>query len=188
MNANRRGPWRVLCAAAALMLGSADVLADQTYLREADAPRAMFPAATEVERGALDLTEAEVKTVSQTLARRVDSTHYPYINVRKNGTLLGTIFVLDVVGQSRPITFAVAVTPDGAVSDMEVMVYREPQGEQIQEARFRRQFNGKRLKDPIALGRDVDAISGATISSRAATYAVRKGLALSETLRARRAP
>ncbi len=185
----KRTTQRLLVTAVfALVFAASDVGADQTFLKEADAPKAMFPTATSVERGTLDLTETEVKTLSQTLARRIDSARYPFIAVRKDGQLLGTIFVLDVVGQSRPITFAVAVTPDGAVTDMEVLVYREPQGEQIQEARFRRQFNGKRLKDPVALGRDIDAISGATISSRAATYAVRKGLALSEILRARHTP
>ena len=62
---------------------------------------------------------------------------------------------------------------------------REPQGEQIKEARFRRQFAGKRLKDPITLGKDVDVISGASISSRSATYAARKALWLAEIARSR---
>ena len=61
----------------------------------------------------------------------------------------------------------------------------EPQGEAIQEKRFRRQFVGKRSKDPITLDKDIDAISGATISSRSATFAARKGLLLAEVLRGR---
>jgi hypothetical protein len=35
------------------------------------------------------------------------------------------------------------------------------------------------------LGKDIDAISGATISSRSASYAARKALALFEVLRSR---
>jgi Na+-translocating ferredoxin:NAD+ oxidoreductase RnfG subunit len=98
---------------------------------------------------------------------------------------LGFIFILDVVGESQPITFAIGVTAEGALEDVQVMVYREPQGEAIQEKRFRRQFVGKRVNDPITLDKDIDAISGATISSRSATFAARKGLLLAEVLRGR---
>ena len=70
-------------------------------------------------------------------------------------------------------------------ADVQVMVYREPQGEAIHEKRFRKQFVGKRSKDPITLDKDIDAISGATISSRSATFAARKGLLLAEVVRDR---
>jgi electron transport complex protein RnfG len=164
------------------------VSADSAFLREPDAARAMFPDSTAAERRSLDLNEAELKALSQSLGRRVDLAHYTYLDVRRQNEAVGTIFILDVVGQSRPITFAIGVSPDGALRDIQVMVYREPQGEQIQEARFRRQFVGKRSSDPIALGRDVDVISGATISSRSATYAARKGLGLADILRGRATP
>jgi Na+-translocating ferredoxin:NAD+ oxidoreductase RnfG subunit len=177
--------WISLALGLAILVFSPSGGADATFLNEADAPKAMFPESTGADRRVLDLTEAEARWVSQTLARRLDSHQYPYFTVHKGNDTLGVIFVLDVVGQSRPITFGVAVAPDGAVREMRVLVYREPQGEQIQEARFRRQFAGKRLKDPLTMGHDVDAITGATISSRAAAYAVRKALALSEVLRAR---
>jgi Na+-translocating ferredoxin:NAD+ oxidoreductase RnfG subunit len=100
---------------------------------------------------------------------------------------VGFILILDVIGESQPITFAVGITRDGALRDIQVMAYREPQGEAIQEKRFRKQFVGKRSKDPITLDKDIDAISGATISSRSATLAARKGLLLAELLHGREA-
>ena len=42
-----------------------------------------------------------------------------------------------------------------------------------------------RVADALTLGHDVDAVSGATISCRSATYAARKSLALADLLRAR---
>jgi Na+-translocating ferredoxin:NAD+ oxidoreductase RnfG subunit len=177
--------WISLAIVLAALLGAAPGGADAEYLSEADAPKAMFPESTGIERRTLDLDEAETTWVSRTLARRIDARQYPYLVVRRGSETMGVLFVLDVAGQSRPITFAVAIGADGAVREMRVLVYREPQGEQIREARFRRQFVGKRIQDPLSLGRDVDAITGATISSRSATYAVRKALALSEVLRAR---
>ena len=175
----------VLVAFALVLTLARSVRADRTYLHEADAAGAMFPESTTAEPRTLELSDPERKWLEHTLARRTDVTQYAYFEVRKQSEPVGLIFVLDVIGQSRPITFAVAVAADGALRDVQVMVYREPQGEQIAEARFRRQFSGKRLTDPLVLGRDVDVISGATISARAETYAVRKGLSLGAIVRAR---
>jgi electron transport complex protein RnfG len=178
---------RILIAASFLVTAAGTVRADPGYLREAEARRAMFPESTSAERRTLELSEAEVKWLERSLSRRIDVAKYPYLEVRKQDDTVGQVFILDVVGQSRPITFAVGVSAKGSLTDVQVMVYREPQGEQINEPRFRRQFSGKRLTDPLTLGKDIDVISGATISARAATYAVRKGLSLAEILRARAA-
>ena len=178
--------WRVIWPAAGIVVAApASALADQTYLKEADAPRAMFPESNAATRGVLELSEAELAAVGRALERRVDIRNYPYFEVLQGGRTLGFVFVMDVLGQTLPITFAVGVTADGVLQDVQVMVYREPRGEEIQEPRFRRQFKGKRLQDPLSVGQDVDAITGATISARSAAYAARKGLALADVVRAR---
>ena len=177
------GPFAV--GPAIVLVASAPVLAAQVFLREADAPRAIFPESTASTRKTLELSDAELAKLGKALGRKVEARSYPYLEVHRNHEIIGFIFMLDVIGQSQPIGFAVGVTPGGALQGVEVMVYREPQGDEIHEKRFRKQFAGKGLKDPIALGKDIDAISGATISSRSATYAARKGLLLGELLRAR---
>ena len=136
-------------------------------------------------RRTIDLSTAEVAALAKELGRRIEARSYPYLEVKSEKGTIGLIFILDVIGESQPITFAIGVTADGALQDVQVMVYREPQGEAIQEKRFRRQFVGKRSNDPITLDKDIDAISGATISSRSATFAARKGLRLAEVLRSR---
>ncbi len=168
-----------------VLIAPAPVLGGQTYLHEADAAHAIFPASTASTRRSLDLSDAEVTALSKAIGRRVDARSYPYLEVKSEKGTLGFIFILDVIGETLPITFAIGVTADGALQDVQVMVYREPQGEAIQEKRFRKQFVGKRAKDPITLDKDIDAISGATISSRSATFAARKGLLLAEVLRGR---
>ena len=138
--------WSAWILAAGMALSSAGtVRADQTFLREADAPHVMFPESTGAERRTLELTGAELKWLERTLSRRTDVTKYPYFEVSKQNEPLGRIFILDVVGQAHPITFAVAVGPDGLVKDVEVLVYREPCGAQIEEARFRRHFIAQRF-------------------------------------------
>jgi Na+-translocating ferredoxin:NAD+ oxidoreductase RnfG subunit len=83
-----------------------------------------------------------------------------------------------VIGKEQPITFMVAVSPEGAVQAVEVLAYRESQGSEIRSKRFMRQFTGKTLAAPLKLGRDIDSISGASLSSRSTAYAVKKALAL----------
>lgn len=174
-----------LLAPGIVMIVPSPVRGEQVYLTKADAPRAIFPEGTASARKTLDLSDAEVAALSKALGRRVEARRYQYVEVKSEKGTAGIILILDVIGESQPITFAVGVSPDGALQDIQVMVYREPQGEAIQERRFRRQFVGKRAKDPITLDKDIDAISGATISSRSATFAARKGLLLAEVLRSR---
>jgi Na+-translocating ferredoxin:NAD+ oxidoreductase RnfG subunit len=172
---------RVFIVLVAMLIGHA-ARADHVYLREADAPHALFPTATNAERKTLELSAPELETLGKALGRHIDARTYPYLEVRGEHETLGTIFLLDVIGQAQPITFAVAIGPEGAVQDVRVMVYRESHGDEIEDRRFRKQFVNKTLKDPITLGKDIDAITGATISSRSETFAVRKGLALWEIL------
>jgi Na+-translocating ferredoxin:NAD+ oxidoreductase RnfG subunit len=168
-----------------VILVPAPVHGAQTYLREADAARAMFPQSTAAARRTLRLSDVDLAAMAKALGRRVEIRSYAYLEVTGEKGSAGIVLFLDVLGESQPITFAVGVTAEGTVQDVQVMVYREPQGEAIQEKRFRKQFVGKRSQDPITLDKDIDAISGATISSRSATFAVRKGLLLAEVLRSR---
>jgi Na+-translocating ferredoxin:NAD+ oxidoreductase RnfG subunit len=181
----RRSLAALIAAPGIVFIVPAPVHGAQTYLREADAARAIFPEGTASPRKSLELSDADLAAISRALGRRVDTRSYAYLDVTTEKGTAGVIFILEVIGESQPITFAVGVTPDGALQDIQVMVYRETQGEAIQEKRFRKQFAGKRLKDPIALDKDIDAISGATISSRSATFAAHKGLLLAEVLRGR---
>jgi hypothetical protein len=167
--------------------------ADQVFLSEAEAPRALFGSGLTAERKVLELSDGELAELGQLLGRKIEVKRYPYLEVSaaeprpqgQPGRPQGDIFLLDVIGQSLPITFAVGVKADGTVQDVQVMVYRETHGNEIRERRFRAQFSGKTLQQPLQVGKDVDAISGATISSHSAAYAVRKGLALGELLRRR---
>ena len=175
---------------AALLAVAAPALADQRFLRESEAPRALFGDHVTSARKTLELSPPEVAELSRILERKVEIRSYPYLEVRPEtggDQILGVIFLLDVIGQSQPITFAVGVKPDGTLQDVQVMVYREPHGDEIRERRFRAQFAGKKLQDPLVVGKDIDAISGATISSSSAAYAARKGLALADLLRRRTA-
>jgi Na+-translocating ferredoxin:NAD+ oxidoreductase RnfG subunit len=90
----------------------------------------------------------------------------------------GGWFIVDrVVGKHEFITYAVALTPDGAVKRIEILEYRETYGGEVRNAGWRQQFVGKKFGAALTLGKDIKNISGATLSSRHITDGVRRLLA-----------
>lgn len=99
------------------------------------------------------------------------------LRISHGGTLNGFAVVRNVKGKDQPITFLVAVSPDGLLRDVDILVYREPYGGEIAYEPWRRQFRGKGPDAPLAVGKDIRGISGATISVNAVTLAVRRTVA-----------
>jgi electron transport complex protein RnfG len=84
-------------------------------------------------------------------------------------------------GYSGRIDIIVGVAPDGAVAGVQVLRHLETPGlgAKITEAAFLDQYKGKRLGYDFRVKKDkgrVDAITGATISSRAVSAAVEDAL------------
>lgn len=103
---------------------------------------------------------------------------YTVFVARTGDRIDGFALIDDEPGQHLPITFGTQLGPDGRVERTEVMVYREGYGDEIRERRFMRQFVGKSTGDVLALGEDVVAISGATISSESMAIGVKRAVAL----------
>jgi hypothetical protein len=89
----------------------------------------------------------------------------------------GLLFVDAVIGKHDLITYAVALGPDGQVRQTEILEYREAYGGEVRNAHWRAQFSGKHHGDAVRLGRDIQNISGATMSCQHVTDGVRRILA-----------
>ena len=100
-----------------------------------------------------------------------------------NGQPVGFGIVDDVVRKAQPITYITLFKPDGKIADVEVLVYREPYGGEIQYETFRNQFHGKNASSTLRVGSDIQNISGATISSKAITNGAKKIAVLFDELR-----
>ncbi len=92
----------------------------------------------------------------------------------------GWMVVDQVLGKHEMITFAVALTPAGAVRQVEILEYRETYGGQVRSADWRNQFVGKTAASPIKLGQDIRNISGATLSCRHISDGVKRIVTLFE--------
>ncbi|RMG57832.1 MAG: FMN-binding protein [Gammaproteobacteria bacterium] len=86
-------------------------------------------------------------------------------------------WVLEEIGKERPITFGV-VTRDGRIENIRVLAFRESRGWEIRHPFFTRQFFGARLDEKQRLDRQIDGISGATLSVRAMKKVARLALLL----------
>lgn len=87
----------------------------------------------------------------------------------------GGWFVVDeVVGKHEMITYAVGIAADGRIMQVAVLEYHESYGYEVAEASWRKQFIGKTASSPIKLEKDIENISGATLSSKHITDGVRR--------------
>ena len=99
------------------------------------------------------------------------------LRVSRAGALLGFAEVKNVKGKDQPITFLVAIDTANVLKDVDVLVYREPQGGEVAYEPWRKQFRGKTAEAPLVVGKDIKNVSGATISSHSVTLGVRRTLA-----------
>lgn len=105
--------------------------------------------------------------------------------ILKDNKLIGWAVVLDEKGMKEPITFLTGISAEAKVLDVYVLEYREPHGFEIKEKKFLLQFKGMTSVSALTVGEDIDAVSRATFSSKAAATAVKKALELIEDLRNR---
>ena len=86
-----------------------------------------------------------------------------------------SVWILEEIGKERPITMAFLVD-NGQLADASVLIYRESRGWEIRLPRFTRQFDGATLNEHGELDRDIDGITGATLSVRAMERVARLAL------------
>jgi Na+-translocating ferredoxin:NAD+ oxidoreductase RnfG subunit len=72
------------------------------------------------------------------------------------------------------ITYAVGIAPNGSVQGIEILEYVESYGYEVAEDNWRKQFVGKTAEDPLKLKKDIQNISGATLSCKHLTDGVKR--------------
>jgi Na+-translocating ferredoxin:NAD+ oxidoreductase RnfG subunit len=177
--------WPIVVA---ILLIAGPSHADRVYLTVDQALANAFPQDVTVERKVVWITAAQAAQVEaragSPLPRRVVNAYLG----RRGGRIVGYAFVDDVIGKTEPITYMVTVTPDATVERLDLLVFRETHGYEIERASWRDRFRGLRLGAGLRVGREIDKITGATLSCRAVTDGVRRLLALTEVVLAPPAP
>jgi electron transport complex protein RnfG len=135
------------------------IIADREVREKIEQMRRLFP----------EVSETEDRTVDGMTAT---------VGVDGDGNLVGVLAEARTEGYGGTIRFTLAVDAAGTIVGVNILSQSETPGlgDKILAPSFLNQFAGKTRGDPIALGQDIDNISGATVSVRAMVTGVNKAL------------
>lgn len=162
-----------------LLLASAPAHA-VIYFTQQEALERAFPGA-HVERIGHVLTEAQLKDAAAAAGKPIPSALVAAYEARRDGQLVGTAYFDAHRIHTLNQTLMVVVDPVGQVADIQVLAFLEPPKYQA-PAGWLSQFFGRPLTPQLQLKRDIQGITGATLTARASTKAVRRILALHAVL------
>ena len=120
------------------------------------------------------LTDAAATEIAKKLGQKSIKKEWTVYVADGDGKRDGYAIVDEEKGMHELIDYAVKFSTRGSIERIEILVYREPYGDEVRRERFRNQFRGKTASDPITAGHDIDIISGASISSRSIALGVKR--------------
>ena len=130
------------------------------------------------EPGIIWLTGERKDAVKSLLGHR-----YPSLRIRYWKAGERSAWILDEIGKDQPITTGVIVNT-GRLEQIKVLVFRESRGWEVRHPFFTEQFKQTQLNESRELDRNIDGISGATLSVRAMKKLAALALYLDAELRA----
>lgn len=142
-----------------------------------DAVKSSFPGASDIKKETKTLTDEEKKNIEKKADIEFNDEfdkEFTFYIVYSGEKVEGYAVENTVKGKWGPIHFIVAIATDGTVKDVVILEYTERRGKPVAGEKFRHQFYGKSVSDDVNIRKDINAVSGATISSRGVTDGVRK--------------
>jgi len=164
-----------------------------TIMTKEEALKQIFPSGTKIEVETKELSGDTLENIKKKLggsliyeqegseSAPVESSNTVdfYFGV-KDGKRIG-VAIHDVEpGRWGPVEFMTAMDIKGTVKAVRVLSYQEQRGQPIARLSFLNQFRGKSSTSVLTVGKDIIGVSGATISSRAATFTVKKAIVIYE--------
>ena len=150
------------------------------YLSVSQAQKLCFPEATQFVAAHIKFAPAQVKAIEAASGEKQLLRGQEIWRAMKGERLQGFFIVDYVIGKHLVIDYAVALSPEGRVKQIEILNYRESYGGEIRNADWRKQFLGKTARSHLALNEGITNIGGATLSCRHVTEGVRRVLATYE--------
>ncbi|MCZ7586546.1 MAG: FMN-binding protein [Deltaproteobacteria bacterium] len=168
---------------AVLWTAAASLAAEHVYIKREQVLSRFFASSERVDYARLTLTDAQTRAFSGALGYTAPRKEFVVYFGKTGGTIDGYAVIDNELGKFEPITFAVLARPDGSIGDVAVMVYREEIGHEVKEESYLKQYRGKKFSDPLRTGRDLDGITGATISCHSIAKGVKRALWVVQTYR-----
>ncbi len=171
----RRAALVALAAGVALAFpGAADGAGSRLSREEALA--LAFPGAT-IERRTIYLDEAQLARAAELTGQPIASALVVAYEATGAGRRVGTAYFDSHAVRTLPETLMVALDAEGKVRRVEVLAFDEP-AEYLPRPAWYEQFTGRELTPELALKRGIRGVTGASLTARATTEAVRRVLAV----------
>ena len=129
---------------------------------------------TEPQQGMIWITKDVRDSVEAVLGH-----HFSLMRVRYWYDGATTAWILDEIGKEEPITIGVSIEGN-AVGMVRVLEFRESRGWEVRYPFFTDQFNGAKLHENHSIDKQIDSITGATMSVGAVRRIVQTALILHE--------
>ncbi|RMH62591.1 MAG: FMN-binding protein [Calditrichaeota bacterium] len=94
--------------------------------------------------------------------------------ISRQDSTLGYAVLDNVKGKAMPITILAVLDTSGVIRQASIVKYRETVGGAVQNGNWLAGFIGRDKSSSYKIGREIDAISGATISVRSVTRGMYK--------------
>src|SRR5215475_2411905 len=163
---------------AAALAASAVPASAEVYLTEAQALGVILGDKAIVRREQKTLDLAMRKKLEQENNLRFPESAYTFFIAAQDGRPSKYALVLNEIGKTEPITFMVGMSPEGKITEVVIMEFRENRGWEVKEKRFLNQFRGKTVRNAIRVDEDIINYTGATLSSKAIARGVKRALLL----------
>ena len=135
----------------------------------------------QVEHGTVYLTdEQRAKAEELSGSELASGIAHPYI-ARKDGHVIGTAWIDTHRVRTLRESVMIVVAPDQRVARVELLALGEPE-EYAPRPRWYAQFTGRKLDEELSTKRGIQGVTGATLTARATTAAVRRALALQRVI------
>jgi Na+-translocating ferredoxin:NAD+ oxidoreductase RnfG subunit len=102
--------------------------------------------------------------VNSSLAIKINNDNF--YKIITNNVVIGFAFLDRAPSKTAEFDYLILLDVSGVIKKSNVLIYREEYGGEIGSTRWLREFIGKTTQDNLEYKKNIDAISGATISVR----------------------
>ena len=129
---------------------------------------------TDIRMHILNLDRQIKKEVENKVKQKFYRDKLYYWTISQRDTTIAYAFLDNVIGKSMPITFMVILNIDGNIINANVIKYREAYGSEVGNKGWLQQFINFNNNSDYSSGKDIDGISGATISVKSMSKGMQK--------------
>ena len=138
----------------------------------------LYPKNTDISMQILQLDKQVTKEVENQVKQKFYKDKLYYWKITKEDSTMAYAFLDNVIGKSMPITFLVILNINGDIINTNVIKYREAYGGEVGNKGWLQQFYNRNNNSSYNIGKDINGISGATISVKSMSKGMQKITAL----------